>query len=107
MRAAHGEQEDLVDDGWSRSPLMRVLPGRSRAPRRRLGHWSSYMSHVFVYVHVQNESLACKVSAVGMALSDGLLGFELGKYFDGEVERYLRMIGTQLNCRAGVINATW
>ena len=61
-------------------------------------HSSSYMSHVFVHVHVQNEGLARKESAVGMALSDGLLGFELGKNFDGEVERYLRMIGTQLNC---------
>ena len=39
-----------------------------------------------------------------MELSDGLLGFELGKYADGEVGRY---DGTQLGCCAGVINETW
>ena len=44
-------------------------------------------------VHVQNDGLACKVSAVGIALSDELLGLELGKY---EVGCYLRMMGTQL-----------
>ena len=38
-------------------------------------------------VHVQNDGLACKVSAVGMMLSDVLLGFDLGKYADGEVGR--------------------
>ena len=64
MRTAHGKQEDLVDNGWSRSPLMRVFPGRNRSTRRTR-HRSSYMPHVFVHVHVQNEGLACKVSAVG------------------------------------------
>ena len=42
-----------------------------------------------------------------MALSDGLLDFELGKYSDGKVGRYLRMMGTQLGYCAGVIYATW
>ena len=42
-----------------------------------------------------------------MTLSNGLLGFELGKHADGEVGRYLRMMETQLGCCAGVINATW
>ena len=52
-------------------------------------------------VHVQNDGLACKVSAVGIALSDELLGLELGKYADGEVGCYLRMMGTQLGCAGG------
>ena len=65
------------------------------------------MPHVFVHVHVPDECFARKVSAVGMALSNGLLGFELGKYSDGEVGRHLRMMRTQLGCCAGVINATW
>ena len=42
----------------------------------------------------------------GSSRHDGLLGFELGKYFDGEVGRYLRMMGTQLGCCAGAIKAT-
>jgi hypothetical protein len=36
-----------------------------------------------------------------MALSDEMLGFELGKYANGEVGCYLRMMVTQLG-RAGV-----
>ena len=67
-------------------------PEQSHAQTR---HRPAYIPHVFVHVHAQNEGLACRVSAVGMALSDGLLGFELVKYSDGEVGRYLRMMGTQ------------
>jgi len=86
MRTARGGLGDPVYDGWSRSPLTRPLPGRSRATRRRsngLRTCPTRPSHV----HVQNEGLLCEVSTVRMVFPNGLMCFGVGMYADGKVRQ--------------------
>jgi len=66
-RTARGGQENPFYDGCSRRPLMSLLPGRSRVMRRR---GTGPRTCPTCPSHIQNEGLACEVSAVGMASSD-------------------------------------
>jgi len=76
MRTARGGQEDPVH-GWLVAQSADVSIARLEQSHAQTRHRSSYRPHLFVHDHIQNEGLVCEVSTVGMAVSDGLLSFEL------------------------------